>query len=104
MLYQQAADARLEAEEANRLKSMFLSNVSHELRTPLSIIVARTEMLKQELAAYQPALPESIYNELEIIGMTSRQLGSLAWGRPGSGARAGGEIGYYTRFLFLWIR
>jgi len=77
ILNQHAVEARRKAEEANHLKSMFLSNVSHELRTPLSIIVARTEMLLQELSTYNPPLPESIYNELEIIGVTSRQLDHL---------------------------
>jgi signal transduction histidine kinase/DNA-binding response OmpR family regulator/DNA-binding LacI/PurR family transcriptional regulator len=77
ILNQRAGQAQQEAEEANRLKSLFLSNVSHELRTPLSIIVARTEMLLQELPAYQPALPESIRDELELIRVTSRQLDHL---------------------------
>jgi CheY-like chemotaxis protein len=36
------------AEEANRLKSRFLSTVSHELRTPLSLIVGLSEMLLQK--------------------------------------------------------
>lgn len=32
-------DARLKAEESNRLKSAFLANMSHEIRTPLNSIV-----------------------------------------------------------------
>lgn len=36
---------RLESEEANRIKSQFLSNVSHELRTPLNAILGYTSLL-----------------------------------------------------------
>ncbi len=43
-LYQDALEGRRLAEEANRLKSRFLSMVSHELRTPLSLIVGLSEM------------------------------------------------------------
>lgn len=43
-LYQDALEGRKMAEEANRLKSRFLSMVSHELRTPLSLIVGLSEM------------------------------------------------------------
>jgi signal transduction histidine kinase len=35
----------LDAEEANRIKSQFLSNVSHELRTPLNAILGYTSLL-----------------------------------------------------------
>jgi len=44
-LYDAALKARQGAEEANRLKSRFLSMVSHELRTPISLIVGTIEMM-----------------------------------------------------------
>lgn len=47
-LYQDAIEGRRLAEEANRLKSRFLSMVSHELRTPLSLIVGLSEMSLRE--------------------------------------------------------
>jgi signal transduction histidine kinase len=37
------------SEEANKLKSVFLSNMSHELRTPMSGILGFAQMLKEEL-------------------------------------------------------
>ena len=43
-LYRDAIEGRRLAEDANRLKSRFLSMVSHELRTPLSLIVGLSEM------------------------------------------------------------
>ncbi|HEY9787438.1 MAG TPA: PAS domain S-box protein [Candidatus Obscuribacterales bacterium] len=41
----QLADARDEALEASRLKSMLIANISHELRTPLSCILGINELL-----------------------------------------------------------
>ena len=44
-LYREATEGRRLAEEANQMKSRFLSTVSHELRTPLSLIVGLGEIL-----------------------------------------------------------
>ena len=47
-LYREATEGRRLAEEANRMKSRFLSTVSHELRTPLNLIVGLSEILLRE--------------------------------------------------------
>ena len=47
-LFDEALEARKTAEQANLLKSRFLSTVSHELRTPLALIVGTIEMMLQE--------------------------------------------------------
>lgn len=47
-LRQRLQDARQQAEEANQLKSRFLSMVSHELRTPLNLIVGLSEMAMRQ--------------------------------------------------------
>jgi len=45
---EEAAKARVEAEEANIAKSRFLANMSHEIRTPLGVIVRMNEMIQRE--------------------------------------------------------
>lgn len=58
-LLERECTARREAEEANRLKDVFLSTVSHELRTPLNAVLGWAEMLRTGQlppAAHQRAL------------------------------------------------
>lgn len=60
--------SREKAEEADKLKTNFISNISHELRTPLNGILGFTELLKEEL------VNEEHKNMLEIINLSSLRL------------------------------
>ena len=41
-------EARREADEANRAKSVFLANISHEIRTPLGVMIGFAELARTE--------------------------------------------------------
>jgi len=72
-LYGEALEGRQLAEEANRLKSRFLSMVSHELRTPLSLIVGLSEMVLRE----QPELSGAALRDVEQINISAQHLARL---------------------------
>ncbi len=76
-LYQGATNGRRLAEEANRMKSRFLSTVSHELRTPLNLIVGLSELLLQEDASGSASLLSSHRQDLETIYASAEHLGRL---------------------------
>ncbi|HZW50106.1 MAG TPA: response regulator [Bacillota bacterium] len=60
--------------EANRLKTDFLSNMSHELRTPLNSVIALSGVLGRRLAK---KIPEEEYSYLEIIERNGKNLLAL---------------------------
>jgi signal transduction histidine kinase/CheY-like chemotaxis protein len=72
-LYQDALGGRQMAEDANRLKSRFLSMVSHELRTPLSLIVGLSEMVLRE----NPQPADDTRRDNEQIHLSAQHLARL---------------------------
>lgn len=65
---------RREVEEANKLKSEFLSNMSHELRTPLNSINALSKVLTMQAS---DKLNEDESSYLKIIERNGKRLLSL---------------------------
>jgi signal transduction histidine kinase/CheY-like chemotaxis protein/HAMP domain-containing protein len=61
-------------DDANRLKSAFLSNMSHELRTPLNSVIALSGVLSRRLAN---AIPGEEYGYLEVIERNGKNLLAL---------------------------
>ncbi len=65
---------QMQVEEANRLKSEFLSNMSHELRTPLNSIMALSRILVRRT---KEKLSDEESGFLEIIERNGKQLLAL---------------------------
>ncbi len=63
-----------ELNEANQLKTNFLSNMSHELRTPLNSVIALSGILNRRL---KNEIPEEEYSYLEVIERNGKNLLAL---------------------------
>ncbi len=75
-LYNDAIEGRRMAEEANHMKSRFLSMVSHELRTPLSLIVGLSEMVLREQKDDEHS-PQTKLRDIEQINISAQHLARL---------------------------
>lgn len=76
-LYREATEGRRLAEEANHMKSRFLSTVSHELRTPLNLIVGLGEILLRDSDRGDAPLPPAAHKDIEQINTNAQHLGRL---------------------------
>ncbi len=76
-LYRAATEGRRLAEEANQLKTRFLSMVSHELRTPLNLIVGLSDLVLRDKGEAGQALPPGYRKDLERIHASGEHLGWL---------------------------
>ncbi len=63
------ADAIADADQANRAKTLFLSNVSHDLRTPVGAIVSTTGLARRDVND-----PGKVWAALDRIETASRLL------------------------------
>jgi signal transduction histidine kinase len=66
--------AKVEAEQANEAKAVFLAKMSHQLRTPLNAIIGYSEILLEDTEASEEAADAK---ELQSINKAGRHLLSL---------------------------
>ncbi|MCX6078096.1 MAG: ATP-binding protein [Chloroflexi bacterium] len=101
-LFNEAVEARQAAEQADLLKSRFLSMVSHELRTPLALIVGTVEMmLQEEKAGGNPPLPAPYRKDMDSIHASSQHLFRLIGDVLDLASNQAGELRLVTEPLAL---
>jgi signal transduction histidine kinase/DNA-binding response OmpR family regulator len=76
-LYRQALEGRKLAEEANQMKSRFLSVVSHELRTPVNLITGLSDLLLNQSANGLSQEWAVVREDVERIYTTAQHLDGL---------------------------
>lgn len=89
-------DAKVKAEEADKLKSSFLANMSHEIRTPLNAIVGFSKLIiesgdKEEQTQYAEIVEKNsglllnLFND--ILDLSALEAGSLKFSMETVGMR-----------------
>ena len=71
MLIQRLSEAKRQAEEASRAKSLFLASLSHELRTPLNAVIGLSDLLAGAHLSHEQA------DMARTIGKSGRSLLNL---------------------------
>ena len=77
LLNNKLAEMREIAEQAQRMKTAFLSKVSHEFRTPLNMIIALTDIVVETPEIYGTPLPLRLREHLEIVNRNCQHLSDL---------------------------
>ncbi len=67
-LIRKMSEAKLQAEQANKAKTLFLASVSHELRTPLNAIITLADLLRGA------SIPREQREMIATIAMSGRSL------------------------------
>ena len=67
--HQELEEALLEAENANRAKTTFLSNMSHDIRTPMDAIVGITNLM-----GHEDGLSDKMQSYIQKVQFSSRHL------------------------------
>jgi len=75
MFERELIQAKLDAEEGTRSKSLFLANMSHELRTPLNAVIGFSEVLAKEI--FGPLANDRYREYADNIQSSGRHLLSL---------------------------
>jgi len=74
-LYDEAQQARADAERANEAKSSFLSTVSHELRTPLTSVLGFAKIVKKRLEERVfPALDQTDPKMSRVVDQVGKNM------------------------------
>lgn len=100
-LYREATESRRVAEEANRMKSRFLSTISHELRTPLNLIVGLSGMVLRDSDESNTALPETTRRDVDRIHAYSQHLGGLIGDVIDLATSDAGQLRLHNEFVDL---
>ena len=61
-------DAKVKAEEADKMKSEFLAQMSHEIRTPINIMLSYNSLIKEELYEKIDDEWHSAFSSIELAG------------------------------------
>ncbi len=66
VLNEELYEAKVKAEESDRLKTAFIQNLSHEIRTPMNGIIGFTQLLKEKKD--NPEISEMYLEMIEVSG------------------------------------